>query len=290
MLMSCFVSPIYQIEIIKIATYGHTFPLFTPLCVHLIFPDPPRKRIDSRTASSPQMYLQRARWASRLIFDLYQLSRVTSLYCAQRSQSIGSANLDQIPPRSPRLSVATTPNYSPSTTGYYTYTSATPPPKGRKISYAGTESIVQGTSTLQPPPPGNVAHPASPWKRKLSKTMKHLVVSPRFHRKRYEASESPGSEGGANSPQLPKRSWFSNFLSEREKVEVVAVFRDKSFTELKASIFRAFDVRCLIFCIVSSSDSVVLIWPLTSDGELYVWGSCWKHIQSEIWEVSKTQR
>lgn len=74
--------------------------------------------------------------------------------------------------------------------------------------------------------------------------MKHLVpVSPRFHRKRYEGSESTaGVEGGANSPQLPKRSWFSNFLSEREKVEVIAVFRDKSFTELKASLLRAFDV------------------------------------------------
>ncbi len=73
--------------------------------------------------------------------------------------------------------------------------------------------------------------------------MKHLVVSPRFHRKRYEGSEGTATEGsGTNSPQLPKRSWFSNFLSEREKSEVVAVFRDKSFTELKASLFRAFDV------------------------------------------------
>ena len=183
-------------------------------------------------------------------FDLCQLSCAISLYCIQRSQSIGSANLDQIPPRSPRLSAATTPNYSPSATGYYTYTSATPPPKGRKISYTGTESVVQGSSTLQVAPPSSAAHPALPWKRKLSKTMKHLVVSPRFHRKRYEGSESPGSEGGANSPQLPKRSWFSNFLSEREKVEVVAVFRDKSFTELKASIFRAFDVRRML-CIVT---------------------------------------
>ena len=82
--------------------------------------------------------------------------------------------------------------------------------------------------------------------------MKHLVVSPRFHRKRYDGTEASvlavregganSPQGGANSPQLPKRSWFSNFLSEREKNEVVAVFRDKSFTELKASLFRSFDV------------------------------------------------
>ena len=164
-----------------------------------------------------------------------------------RSQSIGSANLDQIPSRSPRLSVATTPNYSPSATGYYTYTSATPPlTKGRKVSYAGTEAVVQGSSTLQVGVPalgGGGLPPGSPWKRKLSKTMKHLVVSPRFHRKRYEASEGAATEGsGTSSPQLPKRSWFANFLSEREKSEVVSVFRDKSFSELKASLFRAFDV------------------------------------------------
>lgn len=155
--------------------------------------------------------------------------------------------MDQVPPRSPRLSISTAPNYSPSSTGYYTYTSATPPPKGRKVSYAGTETVVQSSATLQtslPVPGGPPPPPGSPWKRKLSKTMKHLVpVSPRFHRKRYEGSESTaGVEGGANSPQLPKRSWFSNFLSERERVEVIAVFRDKSFTELKASLLRAFDV------------------------------------------------
>lgn len=106
--------------------------------------------------------------------------------------------------------------------------------------------MVQGSSTLQVGVPGlggGAPPPGSPWKRKLSKTMKHLVVSPRFHRKRYEGSEGTAAEGsGTNSPQLPKRSWFANFLSEREKSEVVAVFRDKSFTELKASLFRAFDV------------------------------------------------
>lgn len=165
-----------------------------------------------------------------------------------RSQSIGSANLDQVTARSPRLSVSTAPNYSPSATGYYTYTSATPPlNKGRKISYAGTEAVAQPSSTLQAgiQVPGSIPPPGSPWKRKLSKTMKHLVVSPRFHRKRYDGSDPTGTttvERGTSSPQLPKRSWFSNFLSEKEKGEVVAVFRDKSFSELKASLLRAFDV------------------------------------------------
>lgn len=123
-----------------------------------------------------------------------------------RAQSIGSANLDQIPPRSPRLSAATTPNYSPSAQGYYTYN--TPPAvRVRKTSHAPVDILAPqagNSSTLDPStmmPP----HAATPWKRKLSQTMKHLVVSPRFHRKRYDGSnvESPTSDSPiAASPQL----------------------------------------------------------------------------------------
>lgn len=49
-----------------------------------------------------------------------------------------------------------------------------------------------------------------------------------------------------------KRSWFANFRSEREKEEeVVIVFRDKSFQELKGSIKQAFTVSmcvCVAHC------------------------------------------
>lgn len=126
-----------------------------------------------------------------------------------RAQSIGSANIDVLPPRSPRLSVTTKPNYSPSAQGYYTYSTSTPPTtRVRKsshvqsadtaISQTGSSSTLD-PSTIMPPPA------ATPWKRKLSQTMKHLVVSPRFHRKRYDGSslESPsGDVPVAASPQL----------------------------------------------------------------------------------------
>lgn len=123
-----------------------------------------------------------------------------------RAQSIGSANLDQLPPRSPRLSAAAAPNYSPSAQGYYTYNTATPPStRVRKVSHAPSDGLNSGSSgtldssTVMAPPV------ASPWKRKLSQTMKHLVVSPRFHRKRYDGSglESPSVEAPTvASPQL----------------------------------------------------------------------------------------
>jgi hypothetical protein len=129
------------------------------------------------------------------------------LYCILRAQSIGSANLDPLPPRSPRLSVTTNPNYSPSAQGYYTYNTSTPPATRVRRSHAQmTEPAVPQTgssSTLDPtvmmPPP-----PATQWKRKLSQTMKHLVVSPRFHRKRYDGSplESPTDVPVTASPQL----------------------------------------------------------------------------------------
>ena len=106
-----------------------------------------------------------------------------NLSLCRRSQSIGSANLDQHPSRSPRL----TPNsqYSPSTAGYYTYSSTPPPPRGRKTSYAGHEAGSSATLTLPPS-----QSPGSPWKRKLSKTMKNFMGSPRFHRRRMDCKIS----------------------------------------------------------------------------------------------------
>lgn len=133
-----------------------------------------------------------------------------------RAQSIGSANLDQLPPRSPRLSSTATPSYAPSSQGYYTYSTATPPSttRSRKLSHAQAEvSLSLGTgigpggvgtsATLDSssmPPPGAAA---SPWKRKLSQTMRHLVVSPRFHRKRYDGSNPDVSiTPESSSPQM----------------------------------------------------------------------------------------
>lgn len=126
---------------------------------------------------------------------------------ACRAQSIGSANLDQLPPRSPRLSAAAAPNYSPSAQGYYTYNTATPPAtRVRKASQAPADALGSGSSsTLDSATVMAPAVAASPWKRKLSQTMKHLVVSPRFHRKRYDGSglESPTVETPVTaSPQL----------------------------------------------------------------------------------------
>lgn len=40
-----------------------------------------------------------------------------------------------------------------------------------------------------------------------------------------------------------KRSWFSNFRSERDKEEVVVVHRDKGFHDLKVSLIQALKVR-----------------------------------------------
>ena len=144
------------------------------LCITL---DPPRKRVDSHSSSSPHFQAHRARCCQSAKFPRFSVLH-TLPPLSFRSHSIGSANLDQLPPRSPRLSITTTPNYSPSAGGYYTYNSSTPPPSSRrKASYGGAEL----TSTLQPMPV-----PGSPWKRKLSQTMKSFVVSPRFHRKKYD--------------------------------------------------------------------------------------------------------
>lgn len=44
-----------------------------------------------------------------------------------------------------------------------------------------------------------------------------------------------------------KRSWFANFRSEREKEEVVVVYRDKGFQDLKTELRQALNVsRCTL--------------------------------------------
>ena len=126
-----------------------------------------------------------------------------------RSHSLGSATLDP-PLRSPRLSSSATPSYVASSQGYYTYNAATPPSttsKTRKIGQA--EAGMALGESLGPPIVGqgdtSSMHPlgtvTAPWKRKLSQTMRHLVVSPRFHRKRYDSSSGDVSSS-AESPQV----------------------------------------------------------------------------------------
>lgn len=176
------------------------------VCLCSCVTDAPRKRVDSKCVPSPQLQLQR----NRLVcLGESKAARITTFHIYSRAQSIGSANLDPLPPRSPRLSVTAKPNYSPSTQGYYTYNTSTPPAtRVRKTSHAPiTDSVVAqapgSSNTLDPaaiPPPA-----PTQWKRKLSQTMKHLVVSPRFHRKRYDGNspESPGTDiPTAASPQL----------------------------------------------------------------------------------------
>ena len=171
----------------------HSFILF------LLSIDPPRKRIDSRSTSTPHLQVQRARYMmSHAPTHPHLPCPHTYTYThththTHRAQSTGSAGLDQYSPRSPRLSVTARPtNYSTSSGDYYTYSGASPG-KGRKISSV-TEPVGHA-ATLQSglSPPGPPATAGAPWRRKLSQTMKHLTVSPRFHRKRYEGAETEAS-------------------------------------------------------------------------------------------------
>jgi BR serine/threonine kinase len=137
--------------------------------------DPPRKRIDSQAVLPPSFQVQRG-----------------------RSQSIGSAGLDTITP--PRSSTGTPPAlYTP--TGYYSYYSPQPQQKGgsvRKNSVASSDCQTLPTgATLE----GNGGG-ASPWKRRLSTTLKTIVSSPRFGRRKFDSSHGGSPDASAApSPQ-----------------------------------------------------------------------------------------
>jgi BR serine/threonine kinase len=181
--------------------------------------DPPRKRVDSATAqTSASLYLSRG-----------------------RSQSIGSAGLDTSFIRQTRVNSVATPTYSPSAAGYYTYNPSSTPPSSRprKTSYAPGDTLPPPSLTL--PLAMSPQQPGSPWKRKLSHTMKTFMGSPRFHRRGRPDSPStatPTSE--SPSPVMAKRSWFASLKPERE--EVVVVHREKSLTELRSTLLQSFAV------------------------------------------------
>lgn len=137
--------------------------------------------------------------------------------CVCRAQSVGSVILEQQQqPRTGRLSTTTAPTYATSSQGYYTYSTVTVPSSSRARKLSHTQAEVTASlgvggvpgaggnySTLDP----SSIHPSgantSPWKRKLSQTMRHLVVSPRFHRKRYNSSSTDiSSSAESPSPQV----------------------------------------------------------------------------------------
>jgi BR serine/threonine kinase len=184
--------------------------------------DPPRKRVDSATAPSTS--------------SLYLNTR-------GRSHSIGSAGLDSTSStRQTRVNSVATPTYNPSAAGYYTYSS--PSSRTRKTSYA-----LGDTASLTLPLGASPQQPGSPWKRKLSQTMKTFMGSPRFHRRHLDghpesptATNTPTPTSESPSPVMAKRSWFANLKAEKDRVEVVVVYRDKTFAELRAALLQSFTV------------------------------------------------
>ena len=65
-----------------------------------------------------------------------------------------------------------------------------------------------------------------------------------------------------------KRSWFANFRSERDKEEVVVVFRDSSFPDLKAALLQALKVSSILkkhLCDMRMHMLVVMFSPVLLD-------------------------
>ena len=94
------------------------------------------------------------------------------------------------------------PSYTPPT-GYYSYHSPQPNQRGgatRKVSMAGHECQTLPPTVASVSATGEMGAP-SPWKRRLSTTLKTIVSSPRFHRKRFDQDGSSEASGSSSSPQ-----------------------------------------------------------------------------------------
>ena len=96
----------------------------------------------------------------------------------------------------PPFRTGTPPGYTP--TGYYSYYSPQPQQRvqSRKVSTSGHECQTLPTgATLD----GGGA--PSPWKRRISTTLRTIVSSPKFGRRRFESSQGSPEASAASSPQ-----------------------------------------------------------------------------------------
>jgi BR serine/threonine kinase len=171
--------------------------------------DPPRKRIELINPTQSLPVLQRV--------------RSNSVSTSPYSSPTQSPDLS----KNQRLSVSGSP--VPTRPGYFSY-------QGSPVAERKPRSSLQTVYVDNPT--------GSPWRKRLSSTIKTAFGSPHFHRKKLETPQDEAVNGLTSpDPEPVKRSWFANFLSSsNDKSEVILVVNDKNESELRVLLSKAFDV------------------------------------------------
>ncbi|CAG9576964.1 unnamed protein product [Danaus chrysippus] len=113
---------------------------------------------------------------------------------------------------------------------------------------ATTQAPIQATlftnigTMAGPCPPGSSAGgPAAPWRARLATIKNSFLGSPRFHRRKMQASSEEVHLTPDSSPELTKRSWFGSLLLSADKEETfTALVKGKPLATVKADLIHAF--------------------------------------------------
>ncbi|XP_071956034.1 serine/threonine-protein kinase BRSK2-like isoform X2 [Antedon mediterranea] len=183
--------------------------------------DPPRKRVDSYRSRRPERRLtDRSRDSTpthaKRVLMMAESSRSRSLTCSPARTSGNGV-------------------YQPR----------------RNHPTSASSSSSSGT----PPDSPTGSNPPTPWKAKLNSFKNSILGSPRFHRRKMQPAEqeeltlTPDS-----SPEMSKKSWFSNLMSSEKEEEVIMGIANKSLSVIKADLVHALlSIHDLSHCVQSQT-------------------------------------
>ncbi|XP_052748984.1 serine/threonine-protein kinase BRSK1 isoform X2 [Galleria mellonella] len=88
---------------------------------------------------------------------------------------------------------------------------------------------------------GGAGGAAAPWRVRLATIKNSFLGSPRFHRRKLQASSEEVHLTPESSPELTKRSWFGSLLLSADKEETfTALVKGKPLATVKADLIHAF--------------------------------------------------
>ncbi|XP_049883603.1 serine/threonine-protein kinase BRSK1, partial [Pectinophora gossypiella] len=102
-------------------------------------------------------------------------------------------------------------------------------------------SFLPNLGTMTGPAGGAAGGPAAPWRARLATIKNSFLGSPRFHRRKMQASSEEVALTPESSPELTRRSWFGSLLLAQDKEETVtALVKGKPLATVKADLIHAF--------------------------------------------------
>ncbi|KAF6210906.1 hypothetical protein GE061_014018 [Apolygus lucorum] len=92
---------------------------------------------------------------------------------------------------------------------------------------------------------GNIVPPGSPhtsnhWRSRLTTIKNSFLGSPRFHRRKLQASSEEVGLTPESSPELTKKSWFGSLMTSEKDETLTVLVKGKPLASVKADLIHAF--------------------------------------------------